>query len=199
MTGAREIVSRAIRAARPCAALAACAAIGGCTSLGAPPERPGSPNRSGRSSVTEAQAAHEYPSPEPPPQSATGAAGAPTVAVREFASAYINWTAITVAGQMRALATQSIGQARSAMALAAAETAHDYELQRGGIANSGTVEAIAPLVDRRSQYVVVTRELTTASNTTAYAGLQPAWHVAIATVAELSPGVWVVSGWQPES
>ena len=31
------------------------------------------------------------------------------------------------------------------MALAAAQTAGDYELQRGGIANSGTVEAVAPL------------------------------------------------------
>ena len=58
----------------------------------------------------------------------------------------------------------------------------DYELQRGGIANSGTVEAVAPLPGRRDQYVVVTRERTTATDTTAYQGLRPAWHVALATV-----------------
>jgi hypothetical protein len=100
---------------------------------------------------------------------------------------------------MRALAARSIGQARSAVQLAAGQTAGDYELQRGGIANTGVVEAIAPLPARAGGYVVVTRELTTATATTAYQGLQPAWHVAIATVAQLAPGRWVVSGWQPQS
>ena len=100
---------------------------------------------------------------------------------------------------MRELASESVGQARSAMQLAAAQTAQDYELQRGGIANSGTVEAVAPLFGRRGQYVVVTRELTTATATTAYQGLRPAWHVAIAAVVQLRPGQWVVSRWQPES
>ena len=100
---------------------------------------------------------------------------------------------------MRALAAQSVGQARSAMQLAAAGTAGDYELQRGGVANQGTVEAVAPLAGRRDQYVVVTLEATTATNTTAYEGLLPAWHVTLATVAEQAPGQWVLSGWQPES
>jgi hypothetical protein len=116
-----------------------------------------------------------------------------------FASAYINWTAQTVSADMRALAEESIGQARSAMQLAAAQTAGDYELQRGGVANSGVVEAVASLRGHHDEYVVVTRELTTATATTAYQGLQPAWHVAIATVSELGPGEWVVSGWQPET
>ncbi len=85
------------------------------------------------------------------------------------------------------------------MALAAAQTADDYELRRGGIANHGVVEAVAPLPERRDQYVVVTLESTSATNTSAYRGLRPAWHVALATVTEQAPGEWVVSGWQPEN
>jgi hypothetical protein len=118
-------------------------------------------------------------------------------ALRAFASAYINWTADTVASDMRALAGRSVGQARSALELAAAQTASDYELHRGGIANSGTVEAVAPLPGGHDQYVVVTRESTTATNTDAYDGLHPAWHVSLATVARVGDG-WAVSGWQPQ-
>jgi hypothetical protein len=84
------------------------------------------------------------------------------------------------------------------MSLAAAETAHDYELHRGGIANSGVVEAVAPVRDAANQYAVVTRERTTATNTSAYRGLQPAWHVSLATVTRVSGGLWVLSAWQPE-
>jgi hypothetical protein len=122
----------------------------------------------------------------------------PERAVRSFADAYINWTADTVGRDMSRLAAASVGQARSALQLAAAQTAGDYELKRGGIANSGTVEAIAPLPGSRHQYVVVTREQTSATADAAYHGLRPAWHVAIATVARV-PGGWVLSGWQPES
>ena len=109
-----------------------------------------------------------------------GASTAAATAVRRFATRYINWNAATVTRQMQALAVASIGQARSAMALAAAQTQNDYELRHGGIANSGVVEAVAPLPGRRNQFVVVTREQTTATNTSAYAGLRPAWHVAVA-------------------
>jgi hypothetical protein len=149
--------------------------------------------------VAQAQATHEYPSAPAARQRVAGTWGSPEATVAAFASAYINWTAQTVSAQMRALAAESVGQARSAMQLAAAQTAGDYELRRGGIANSGVVEAVAPLRAHGDQYVVVTRELTTATATTAYQGLQPAWHVAIATVSELGPERWVVSGWQPES
>jgi hypothetical protein len=149
------------------------------------------------SALAEAQAAHEYPSPPPPGQTATGASASATMAIRAFATAYINWNAQTVAQDMRGLAVRSVGQARSAMTLAAAETAGDYELQRGGIANHGTVEAVAPLA--RHQYVVVTLESTTATNTTAYQGLKPAWHVALATVTQQRAGQWVLSAWQPEN
>jgi hypothetical protein len=145
-----------------------------------------------------ARTTHEYPSPRPPHQTARG--GSPTAvdAVRSFASAYINWTADTVASDMRALAARSVGQARSALELTAAQTASDYELQRGGIANSGTVEVVAPLPRGHDQYVVVTRESTTATNTNAYDGLHPAWHVSVATVARLGEA-WAVSDWQPQS
>jgi hypothetical protein len=151
------------------------------------------------SKLAQAQATHEYPSPPPPPQAATGAKGTAAQAVRAFATAYINWTAQTVAGDMASLAARSVGQARAAMTLAAAETADDYELQRGGIANHGTVEAVAPRAGHSGQYVVVTLESTSATNTTAYQGLRPAWHVALATVTEPQPGQWVLSGWQPEN
>jgi hypothetical protein len=151
-----------------------------------------------RAEIARAQAGHEFPSPEPAPQNASGGSRSAEDAIRAFAQAYINWSAGTVAADMRALAARCVGQARSALELAAAQTAADYELQRDGIANSGTVEAIAPLPGSRSQYAVLTRESTTATNTTAYQGLRPAWHVTIATVQQLRPGVWVVSGWQPE-
>jgi hypothetical protein len=120
-------------------------------------------------------------------------------AIRAFATSYINWNAQTVAGDMRWLAARSVGQARAATTLAAAQTAHDYELNRGGIANSGTVQAVAHLPGAANRYVVVTRELTTATNTNAYQGLRPAWHVAIATAVQSAPGRWVVSNWQPQS
>jgi hypothetical protein len=151
------------------------------------------------SPLAQAQAGHEYPSPPSLRETATGTSATVAQAIHAFATAYINWNAQTVSGDMRVLASRSIGQARAAMTLAAAETAGDYELQRGGIANHGTVEAVAPLPDHRRAYVVVTLEPTTAANTTAYQGLRPAWHVALATVSQQASGVWVLSAWQPEN
>jgi hypothetical protein len=152
-----------------------------------------------RSKLGQAQATHEYPSPTPRPQTATGARSTAAQAVRAFATAYINWSAETVAADMASLAARSVGQARSAMTLAAAQTADDYELQRGGIANHGTVQAVAPLPHEPNRYVVITLESTSATNTTAYQGLRPAWHVALATVTELPGAGWVLSDWQPEN
>jgi hypothetical protein len=174
---------------RAFALAAMCVALTGCASLVAPPSK-----------VEQAQSTHEYPSPAPPRERVTGAGSASAVAaVRAFATAYINWTAQTVARDMLVLATQSVGQARSATELAASQTAGDYELRRGGIANSGAVEAVAPLAGRLDAYVVVTREQTTATSTSAYEGLRPAWHVTVATVEQVGRDRWVVSGWQPES
>jgi hypothetical protein len=179
----------------------ACTALGGCTPLGGAPgdARPGGDTSTASASrLSRAQASHEYPSPPARSQTVAAASDSAVQAVRAFAVGYINWNAETVAAKMRSLAARSVGQARSAMQLAAAQTANDYELQRGGIANHGTVEAVAPLPGVGERYVVVTRESTTAALSSAYQGLRPAWHVAVASVVRLAPGRWVLSGWQPE-
>jgi hypothetical protein len=182
-----------MRAARAGAATALAIALAGCAPLAIhTTSRPPSP-------VTQASATNEYPSPPPPAQTVTAAAASPVAAIDAFATTYINWTAQTVAAQLRALAAASIGQARSAMQLAAAQVAGDYELQRGGVQNRGTVVAVAPVTGQPDQYAVVTREQTSATDTTAYQGLRPAWHLTLATVVRLGPREWVVSGWQPES
>ncbi len=144
-----------------------------------------------------AASTHEYPS-RAPRQTAAGASS-PAAAITRFALEYINWDADTVTGQMLQLAARSVGQARSAMQLAAAQTAGDYELQRGGIANRGMVEAVAPLQRSHTRWVLVTEEQTVATATDAYQGLRPAWHVTVVTVAEPAAAKWVISGWQPES
>jgi hypothetical protein len=180
---------------RAAAALTACALVATGCGAGHKPR----PEATKPSALARAEATHEYPSPAPPRQVATAPVASPADAIRAFATAYINWDAQTVARDMRALATRSIGQARSAMALAAAETASDYELQRGGIANHGTVEAVSPLPGKPHQYVVVSLESTSATNTSAYQGLRAAWHVALATVTEQRTGQWVLSAWQPEN
>lgn len=192
------------RAARAPTILVACAfglglGLSGCAALSAPAAHTDpATTRNARTptKLATAQATHEYPSP-PPRQRAPGALSA-VQAISIFATVYINWNAGDVSSDMRRLAAASIGQARSAMELAAAHTAGDYELGRGGIANRGTVEAVAPLAGQPNQFVVVTREATTATATNAYQGLRPAWHVTIATVARLGAGQWVISGWQPE-
>ncbi|MDQ6730698.1 MAG: hypothetical protein M3022_10440 [Actinomycetota bacterium] len=152
----------------------------------------------GSGAVARVDRRHEYPSP-PVTQQAVAGAATPTLAVAAFAVAYINWTAQTVSGRMRGLAALSVGQARSLVALTAAQTARDYELRRGGVANTGIVEAIARVIGQPVTYAVVTRERTTATGTDAYRGLAPSWHVALATVIGSAHGGWVVSGWQPES
>lgn len=144
-----------------------------------------------------AQRTHELPTPAPAPTVA-GGWRSPAEAVQEFATAYVNWNYRTVSPHLRALSEVSVGQARSMLAMAAAEVGRDGELRRGRIANSGVVEAIGPVRGRNGQYAVVTRERTTAANTNAYQGLAPAWHVALATVTRVR-GLWVLSAWQPES
>jgi hypothetical protein len=121
--------------------------------------------------------------------------------VRAFAAGYINWNANTVAARLEELSTVSVGQARAAMQLQAAQAASDPELRRGGIANHGRVQAVAPLAGDQSgrRWIVVTLERTTATLTDALRDLRPAWHITEATVIQLAPGAWVVSGWHPES
>lgn len=148
------------------------------------------------------------PSPFPPP------AGVPRPASHQpnpynsplaaealvaFANEYINWNSHNVASVMRLLASQSIGQAHAEMELAAGETARDYELHRGGIANRGQVEGVAPCSGPGGRWVIVTRERTTATASDAYQGLAPAWHVIVGKAVELRPGRWAISLWQPEN
>jgi hypothetical protein len=169
--------------------------LGGCGAVATPSHS----RATHRSPISQAEATHEYPSNPVAGQTAAAASRSAVAAISAFASAYINWDASTVAKDLRALAGRSLGQARAAMQLAAAQVTSDYELRRGGIANHGTIEAVAPLRAGSNRYVVVTRELTTAKATTAYQGLEPAWHVTLVTVTRESSGRWVVSGWQPEN
>jgi hypothetical protein len=169
-------------------------ALGGCAALGT-----NGGSTTARPAIAQAQRTHEFATPARSAPVARGGRISATTAVRAFATEYVNWDAASVVAHLRLLAAASVGQARSAMQLAAAQAARDYELRRGGVANHGAVEAIAPLTQSRDQYVVITRESTTASASTAYRGLRPAWHVALATVVQLRGGAWVLSGWQPES
>jgi hypothetical protein len=173
--------------------------LGGCgITLPAPVASPGSSTAS--TPLTSGHPApihNEVPTPAGKAEHAHGAP-TPAAAVRTFAHTYINWTAADVAKRMHTLARASVGQARAELQLEAAETKADKELHRGGVANSGVVEAVSPL--RGKEYVVVTLEQTTATASSAYDGLAPAWHVAVATVrAGDDHRRWVVSGWQPES
>jgi hypothetical protein len=120
-------------------------------------------------------------------------------AVVDFATLYINWSAGSLDRQLTELAQASLGQARAEMELTAAQTRADAQLHAAGIENTGAVEAVSPLPGGEDQWVVVTQERTTASNSGAFDGLGPAWHVTIATVTRLASGRWVVSGWQAQS
>jgi hypothetical protein len=181
-------------------ALALCAA--GC-SLGAQGNggrsRPPAAGATARAKVAIADRTHEYPAPPPPAEHAP-ALSSPEAALVVYATVYVNWNAADVAGRLRALARASVGQARSAMQLQAAEATSDPELRQGGIANHGSVEAVSPVIGGApGAYLVVTREWTTASSGAAYAGLAPAWHVTLASVRREGRNGWVVSGWQPET
>jgi len=171
-------------------ALAGCAGGQGADARSGPQAQSGShPSIRGDQNVAGTRAT------QPPPASAEQV-------LAGFARVYINWTAADVSSRMGWLARASTGQARSEMELAAAETQGDSTLKQAGIANLGTVEAIAPLRGRPDEFVVVTREATTATSSNAYQGLAPAWHLTVATVSLLRmSGVqrWIVSGWQPEN
>jgi len=148
--------------------------------------------------VTRADRTHEVPTP-PGRQPVAGGWRSPTAAVYVVATQYINWNSQDLSARLRALARVSVGQARSAVSAAASETASDHELAQGQLANSGVVEAIAPVIGHRYEYAVATRERTTASGTDAYQGIAPEWHLAVATVTRLEGGLWVLSNWQPEN
>ena len=193
------------RVARSTLAVIAAVWLAGCAAFTV--TRPTTTGASARGTVSSAVASpavaranltHEYPGPPAPAERAPGSASA-QAAVYAFANGYINWNAGDVVDDLTRLARDSVGQARAAMQVEAAGVASDYELRGGRIANSGTVEAVAPLRGRSDAFVVVTREATSSSASDAYQGLRPEWHVTVATVRRAAPGVWVLSGWQPES
>ncbi len=164
------------------------------STVGAPTVKPGS-SPSARRAAPLAGPVRRPSARQPNPYNSPLAAAA----LVAFATEYINWNAHSVAADMRLLASQSIGQAHAAMELAAGEVGRDYELQRGGIANSGRVEGVSPLNEPGGNWVIVTRERTTARAGTSYQELAPAWHVIVAKAVELWPGRWAVSLWQPEN
>lgn len=179
-------------------------ALGGCalSPAAAPPSATSGATVATTTSTTPTSAAaapttNEMPTPAPR-QTILGGWRSPAQAVQEFATGYINWNYRTVSAHLHVLAQVSVGQARSMLSTAATQVGRDYELRRGRIANSGVVEAIAPVRGHDDQFAVVTREQTTAANTNADQGLAPAWHVALATVTGVR-GLWVLSAWQPES
>ena len=206
MTRGRSLGAVPAALARAALALAVLAAVlagcglslGGSRAGGRPAPPAATTTAHDKAIVARAQRTHEIPTPAPA-QRAIGGWRSPVQAVQVFAQWYINWTAATVAAHLRVLAQVGVGQARSAMTLAAGQVAHDSSLRLGGIANSGTVEAIAPVTGERDVYAVVTRERTTATNTGAYQGLRPAWHVTLATVTAVDGSLWTISGWQPEN
>lgn len=171
--------------------IAAPASTRGGSTVGSRPVRTKSPSANPAAAAPAGHRPARQPNPYDSPLAAE--------ALIAFATEYINWNAHTVAADMRLLASQSIGQAHAAMELAAGEVGRDYELQRGGIANSGRVEGVSPLNEPGGEWVIVTRERTTATASTAYQGLGPEWHVTVARAVELAPGRWAVSLWQPEN
>ncbi len=126
------------------------------------------------------------PVPAPPPaQTASSALSGSGHGGAQLRDRYINWTADTVAtAHARARRDERRPGARRRWSWPRPRRPATTSSSAAGSANSGTVEAIAPLAGQRDRYVVVTRESTTATNTNAYQGLRPAWHVAIATVTQ---------------
>ncbi len=188
---------------RSLAAMVAAMALGGCgltvggTAGSSHPVATGTAAQT-RATVARAQRTHEISTPAPRDKPIGGWRD-PVQAVQVFAWWYINWTPDTVASRLRVLAQIAVGQARSAMTLAAGQVGGDGALKLGGIANSGKVEGIAPVTGEDNVYAVVTRERTTATHTDAYQSLRPAWHVTLATVTPIAGGLWTISGWQPEN
>lgn len=140
---------------------------------------------------------NEVRPPRPYRDSAPRSEPAPSarVAVERFARLYVNWTYDTLASHRRQLAAMAVGEAAASQRRAAAETARDYELREGRIANRGVIVALAEARGGGDRWVLVTRETTTGKGV--YEALPPAYHVTIATVVEVEGG-WAVSEWEPQ-
>jgi hypothetical protein len=126
-----------------------------------------------------------------------GVASTPTLALRRYALAYINWRAVDLQARERQLAAMSIGDAKLTAQQEAAARNGAAALDANHVANTGQLVAIAPGEGSETgQWVIVTLEHTT--GTGAYAGLRPGPHVTFAEVRRIDGG-WVVSAWKPVS
>ena len=124
-------------------------------------------------------------------------ASTPTLALRRYALAYVNWRASDLQARERQLAAMSIGDAKLTAQQEAAARSGNAALNANHVANTGQVVAIAPGEGPETgQWVIVTLEHTTGTST--YAGLPPGPHVTLAHVSRVNGG-WVVSAWNPVS
>jgi len=124
-------------------------------------------------------------------------ATSPTLALRRYALAYVNWSASCLPAREHELAAIAVGPARLAAQQTAAAAGGAAALAAHHVANHGSVVAIAPGQGAdRGRWVIVTEEQTTGGGP--YAGLPPGPHVTLAEVARLRGG-WAVSVWQPIS
>jgi hypothetical protein len=134
----------------------------------------------------------------PPVPSGSVSAGAvaptPQATLDRYGAIYVNWTAGTLPGVERRLASISAGQAR-AQALAEASAPPSRSVSSYAVSNSGQVVAVARgLGAGRGEWAVITDEQTAGEGP--YQGLPATSHVTWATVRRDGPG-WLVSGWYP--
>jgi hypothetical protein len=129
--------------------------------------------------------------------SRAGVASTPTLALRRYALAYINWRASDLQTHERQLAAISIGGAKLTAQQEAAARNGAAALNANHVTNTGQVVAIAPGEGPDTgQWVIVTQEHTT--GTGPYAGLPPGPHVTLAQIGQTDGG-WVVTAWNPVS
>lgn len=182
------------------------AVLGGCfkdpyTSQ-APPRRPtGRPPAAQPAAV--AKRTHEIPArsdshTQPPPAGAY-LPTTPRAAVQRFAERFTNWTYLTLHARQLELTRYSADEARQAMQLAAQSTSHDNELKAGKTTNTGHLVSLAPrLGGPNGAFVVVTLERTS-SKLADYQGLKAGYHVTLARTAQVHPGRYAITSWQPQN
>jgi len=189
---------------RVLAALAAIVAVGGCGisdpyTHGTTTTNPRHASPTTAAAPAAAQNPGESPAP-PPPTAQSQAPSAPAAtaeqAIRQFALLYVNWTWRTLPTHLRQLAALGVGAARLAEQQAAAAEGRDSEIAATQVYNSGQIVSIAPSQTRSGEWVIVTREQT--GGDAQYDGLQPSWHVTLATLVHLPSG-YSISQWLPQN